>query len=146
MIINLKRGWFGRHTHWVSFCPRTHQRQSPRPWHCTVRLLKHIDANLYVLGFVRLLVHVRDDEIIWGPCGLDIVVLYFPLSPHTSTSLTLDSEHWNQISIIWRERGWFGRHTGYPVSSCRSPLFILVDRTCINVEQISWSPIEVITL
>ena len=53
----------------------------------TVRLLKHIDANLHVLGFVRLLVHVGDDEIIWGLGGLDIVVLdSFPLSPHVKSN------------------------------------------------------------
>ena len=77
MIINLKRGWFGRHTHWVHISANLHV--------CTVRLLKHIDANLHVLGFVRLLVHVGDDEIIWGLGGLDIVVLdSFPLSPHVN--------------------------------------------------------------
>ena len=48
-------------------------------------LLKHVSAALHVLGAVRLLVHVGDDEIIWGPCGLDIVVLdSFPLSPHVN--------------------------------------------------------------
>ena len=40
-------------------------------------LLVTVGAELHVLGIVRLLVHVGDGEIIWGPVGLDIGMVDF---------------------------------------------------------------------
>ena len=40
-------------------------------------LLVTVGAGRGVLGVVRLLVHVGDGEIIWGPGGLDIGVVDF---------------------------------------------------------------------